>query len=373
MADVVTVFDRRGRPLCELNVSVTRHQKLDHTVDIDRGMFKIPVSDPKATDVILKRNNFVLVTSNQRGIKAFCALMYFDENVGLKINSNAEYEVQLRGVETLLMQRITAPIEKIDIPLTPGQTFIRILDIAQKSGAFLPLSQNRDGINGVGVPVQHEWNLTECYGIVTALATDNDMYWGFNASRDYNANTGAGTGNLVLTPYFKPKIGATYTQNIVARTSGGSSTSADSANLVGGQISEKSINAYANRIVGYGKMDDWKQNIVYTADNDEDQGSFGVIERAISVTTATNIESLKPKVEKELKLSRNRLYVDGTLINVNAFPQVGDVALVQPDYMGSTMLARRYGNTLRMRVKETNYDPQNNTMAVTLEGLFKDE
>lgn len=371
MTDTVTVFNKDGLPIDELNVSVFRHQKLDHTVDLDRGSFVIAAADPKATDANLARNNIVYVESDKVGVKPFAALIWPDESTGLVLNSNSEYVVPLRGCEWLLGQRLTAPIEQIDPPQTPGNIFLRILGIAQRSGAFLPLSNSASNVSLIGTPIAPSWNLVDCYGITNTLATDSEMYWGFLPSRDYNVVSRVGSGRLILTPFFTDNIGKMYQTNIIARTSGGGTD--DAANLVGGTISEKSTHPFANRIVAYGKMDDWKENIIYTTDDRSSQGECGVVEAVLSITTALTVEDLKPKADKELKMCRRRLYVDGTLIDVSEFPSIGDTCYVQPDYMGDIILSQRYGNILRMRVKETNYNPQNNTMAVMLEGLYSDE
>lgn len=373
MADVVTVFSRSGKPLTELNVSVMRHLKLDHSVDLDRGSFSIPVSDPKATERNLRRNNFVLVTSDQPGILPWPAIMWPDENVGLTVNNNAEYVMPLRGSEWLLGQRITEKIETIDPPTSPGHIFIQILKIAQRAGAFPPLSPSKNNINTVGDPIESEWNFVDCYTIANQLATDNDMFWGFNGSRDFDVVTGVGSGRLILTPYFKTKIGRSYKTSLIARSSGGSSASPDAANLVGGQVQEKSQKPYANRVIAYGQSEDWKDAPTTQVDDLPEQGESGIVEVAVPFTTVTDAKSLLVKARRELKLRSHRLYVDGTLINVAAFPYIGDTCLVQPDYQGAQFLAEKYGTTLRMRVKETNYNPQNNTMAVSLESLFKNE
>lgn len=376
MADTVTVFDRSGRPLDELNVSVVRHLKLDHTVDMDRGSFLISTGDVKATERNLRRNNFIYVISDQPNIKPWAAIVYPDESNGLRVNANAEYEVPLRGAEWLWGTRLTGAIETITPGQTPGNTFISILQIAQRAAPFPPLLMTFGGVNVTGQPTEQTWNLQDCYSIVNTLSSDNDFYWGFVASRDWNVTTQQGTGNLVLTPYFRAKIGKRDQISLVA--SSGSGNSLDHANLVGSTVSERSAHTFANRVIAYGKMDDWKQNIIYTADDKISQGLYGIVEKSVSFQTATTVSALQPCAEKELKLSKNRLYVDGDLINPTAnstvpFPAIGDVCFVQPDYNGSTFLADKYGTVLRMRVKETNYNPQNNTMAVNLEGVFDDE
>jgi hypothetical protein len=373
MADVVVVFDRTGKPLDELNVSVVRHLKLDHSIDLDRGVFSISVTDPKATARNLKRNNFVLVTSDQIGIKPWCAVMWPDENTGLTVNTNAEYVIPLRGVESILAQRLTGVIETINPPASPGAIFMKILRIAQVAAAFPPLSQSSDAISMVGTPTNPTWNLMDCYNIVNQMAVDNDMYWGFSASRDFDVSTGKGTGKLILTPYFLSKIGKKYRTTLIARGSGGTNAAADSANLVGSQIQEKSMKPFANRIVAYGQMDNWSDAVTNTVNDEKSQGEYGIVAAAAEFTTITSADALLPAARRELKMCSHRLYVDGTLINVSAFPSIGDVCLVQPDYSGAQFLANKYGTTLRMRVKETNYSPLNNTMAVNLEGLFDDE
>jgi hypothetical protein len=359
MSDVVTVFDKHGKPLTELDVSVTRHMKLDHTIDADRGAFTIPVSDPKATEINLRRNNFVYVISDQPGIQPFCGIIWYDENTGLTENTNGEYVVTLRGSEWLLGQRFTAPIEQIKPEKSPGTIFIELLKAAQRPHPFPPLTSDYSNINLSGALTGPIYNLQNIYDIVNKLADDNDMFWHFDPSRD-------STGKLVLTPCFRAKLGRSYGTNLIASSNGGG------GNLVGGNLYERSINPFANSITAYGQAQSWQDAVIYTDQDDASVGLYGIVMDVVPVLTATKVAELIPAVARELKLRRHRLYVDGTLINVSAFPVIGDKCLTQPDYQGS-YLENIHGSILRTQVKETAYTPINNSMAVLLEEVFDDE
>lgn len=359
MSDVATFFDKTGKPLAEIEVSVTRHMKLDHTIDADRGAFSIPISDTKATELYLRRNNFVYVVSDQPGVQPFCGIVWYDESTGLTANTLGEYVVTLRGTEWLLAQRWTAPVEKISPEKSPGSIFIDLLEIAQRDAPFPSLTSDYSNIDLVGDNSSPIYNMQNVYEIVNDLASNNNMFWHFDPSRD-------STGNLVLSPFFKSKQGRPYGVNLIASSVGGG------GNLVGGNNYERTRKPFANQITAYGQADSWEKVPTYTESIEESVGLYGLVSDVIPVLTATTQAQLIPAVQRDLFLRRPRLYVDGVLTNVSAFPSIGDRCLTQPDYQGS-YLANIHGTIVRMQVLETAYSPIDNTMAVLLEEVLDDE
>jgi hypothetical protein len=369
--DKVIVFDRNGMPLDELNVSVKRHLKLDHVLDFDRGSFNIGVSDPKATEKNLRRNNFIYVTSDQPGILPWAAIIWYDENNGLQITRDSQYVVTLRGAEWVLAQRYTEAQLVFQYAYGPGDTIYNLIKEAQRSAPWpaIQLSQNLMGRGGQSC--RPAFNFANIYETVNKLTADNQFYFRFIASRDMDDATSVGTGKLVLQPYSRAKIGRQNSFVVSARSGGGNASEA--TNLVGGRIMERTKKPYANQIIAYGKMDNWTDGIVYKVDNVDAQGETGVVQYVLPVMTAGTIDDLVAPAKAELRDRSHRLYVDGELTNVSKYPNPGDTGIVAPDYQGATWLADKYGNAVHMQVTETNYDPQSNKMAVVFEGLMTDE
>jgi len=370
MADTVIVFDRTGKPLDELNVVVKRHMKLDHVLDFDRGSFNLPVNDPKATEINLRRNNLIYVTSDQPGIRPWAAIIWYDESRGLQITQDGEYIITLRGAEWLMAQRFTSADEKPPYAWAPGYLAEYLIKIMQSVAPFLPVALDLTNFDGIGLPSIPSWSYANIYETICKLAQDNALYWRIDAKRDWDPVACTGTGNLILTPSMHAKAGRPHSFAMVARTTGGNADEA--TNLSGGMIYERSKHPFANQVIAYGKTKT-KENIEYVADNTASQGEVGIVQTVLPVLTATTVDDLTGPARGELSLCSPRLYVDGELSNVTTFPKCGDVGRVMPDYQGATWLAEKYGNVVRMQVIETNYDPQSNKMAVLLEGMTPDE
>lgn len=338
--DCVTVYDRTGKPLDELDAKVTRAWKLERIVDAAKGQMQLSVEDPKATFTNLKYGNYVLV-ENSGGLPNWGGIIW-----PRTIVSGGAIQITLQSAEWMFNGRVTD--EKDKASGTPFQVFYYLCGLAVRNWT-LPFS--RDFVyQDVDETVDKVWNAKNIFEAMNELADETNSYWFLDPQRRDD-------GRLWFIPHWQRRIGGLFRLPLV-----------ENQNLVGLRITEEPPDL-ANIIDCYGQFADWADPLKVQVKDDDSVFRFGPIMASEVFSNIATTAGLQFAGKCALRRrARPQLYIQGTL--AAPWPEVGDAVQVQLT-TNFGFLTRNRAQNIRMLVTDLAYEPGDDRVTVNLREILE--
>jgi len=331
--DHVFVYNRTGQMVAEVSAHVARSTHLDR---VGRGVFTIPVSDPKFSYELIQKNNIVLVINETVG--NWIGFMWGRYAEG---NGSASIDVMEMGYK--LQQRRTAAVEVQSGD--SGTVFENLIDIANQSEDTL-IKPDSDHILHTGYTISRTYNAAKIYEAIEKLAGDFGYDWWIDGNRDGSGliiSAGWGTRGQTVLDY--ELIEGRDLHNVQL--------------LEEGEI--------INDVLAYGLTDtsDWSSVLTAIAEDEESIALFGRcqgIVAALDTEDETTLGALAASLVSRQKLPRFSLIAD---LAGDYCPRVGDVVEVMLRDTG--FVNRKRGGRRTMRVNALSFDPAGGgTVSITL-------
>lgn len=340
MTDRVLMFSRTGRPLCELDVAVTRSWRPD---EYGQATFEIAVSDSKAVEKYLKYNN-LLVVQTDNGIGDWVGPLWPPKTIDAGVET-----IRARSAEWLLGQRLSNANDIIEVA-SLEELLTKILVIASQDGRLpfgkvdvsrLPHKEYSNGYNWHYQNLYEAWRETKETGRVIVSYRPEIL----------------DDGTLEIIPVvtlrnFAPK----YNKQII-----------EGLDIAGLKFTEDVDGDFANKSFVFGEVNHWNKVYDQYAYVPESQAEFGIIE-TVSPNSGTDNRFLVPTARQAMaETAFPLLTIDGTMIGRGNYPAYG--MQVEVVFASDNELTRSRGGRMDGIVDAIGYSPDDDGLAITIREL----
>jgi len=334
MGDVVTIFNRKGQPLAEVDGAVTRSWRLERTIDTSKGQMSIAYNSEKVNSFTMRYGNIVLVESND-GLPNWAGIIWPRTH-----SQNGIIKLTLMSAEWLFAMRATDGKDVWNGSM--ATTFITLLHLANR---YWPLPISPDPvISDDGRQLNNEWNAIVILDALNELANETNHFWWLEPERKSD-------GNLWFIPHLEKRTGRRFGQTLI-----------ENSNMGDVQLVEEPTDL-ANIITGYGRFDDWAFPIEYTGRNNQSIGKYGQIQAPEFFLNRSTVNGLIAPVEAALERRTPYLSLTATMTE-KPYPRAGDQVFCNFAPIHGFLLVGR-PDIIPMRCTSVDYSPDDNTPIIT--------
>jgi len=336
MADRVTIFNRWGVALAELQVDTVRAWRLRDAGTCSFQISKIaePGKTQKCTAANLALRNLILVESDkvQNWVGYIAKEPHTEDEASVTVTAiSAErlFDFHLTGANDIL----TGASGAIALTLASNAQNEETLGVTVASANFEAASDS----------ITREYHKENVGKALNDLAADTNSYWWIEGV--------AVGGNLALTMRWRANRGETFLQWL---EEGGN------MNVIGYSEEGKVY----SRVTAWGKFEEWSAPLMVSVNDADALAAYGLIEMPLPMLTVTDESSLTVIAQATLDQMKTQRRVITGEITKAPYPQTGDTVTVR--LVKHSLVAGGFGGMFTMRVQAASFDSRRNVQRVVL-------